>query len=157
MIETSAVVVRLERDLAHVETLGATGCGSCNPGKSCATASLGKIFSAKPRLFRALNRIGAKTGDSVVVGIADGALLRGSLAVYLLPLVLLVAGALVAAAVAPEATAREPWSIVGAAAGLVAGIIWLRLFTARIATDPRFQPVILRKAAGGVFQIVQES
>lgn len=157
MIETPAVVVKLEGALAHVETRGATGCGSCTPGKSCATASLGKIFGAKPRLFRALNQIGAKAGDSVIVGVADGALLRGSLAVYMLPLVLLVAGALVATWLAPDAAAREPWSIAGAAAGLVAGVIWLKLFTAKIASNPRFQPVVLRKAAGGVFQIIQES
>jgi sigma-E factor negative regulatory protein RseC len=156
MIETPAVVVRLEGGLAHVESFGANGCGSCSPGKSCATASLGKLFGAKPRLFRALNQIGAKAGDSVVVGIADGALLRGSLAVYLLPLVLLVAGALIATWLAPGTEAREPWSIVGAAAGLVAGVIWLKLFTAKIASDPHFQPVVLRKTADRVFQIIQE-
>jgi sigma-E factor negative regulatory protein RseC len=156
MIETPVVIVKLEGALAHVEAQRGTGCGSCNPGKSCASATLGKIFSAKPRLFRALNRIGAKAGDSVIVGVADGALLRGSLAVYLMPLALLLAGAIVAAWLAPNAAARDGWSVLGAAAGLCAGVVWLKLFAARIASNPRFQPVVLRKTGERTINIIQE-
>jgi len=157
MIETPAVIVKVEGSLAHVETQRGTGCGSCNPGKSCASATLGKIFSDKPRLFRALNQIGAKAGDSVVVGVADGALLRGSLAVYLMPLALLLAGALAAAWLAPNTAARDGWSMLGAAAGLCAGVVWVKLFTARIASNPRFQPVVLRRTGQRAINIVQGS
>jgi positive regulator of sigma E activity len=40
-------------------------------------------------------------------------------------------------------------SVVFGLVGLAIGFLWLRGFSARIRRDPRFQPVALRRIAGG--------
>ena len=86
----------------------------------------------------------------MVVRVEDGAVLRGSAAVYMLPLLLVFVGALLAAHYAPLAS-RDVWSIAGAAGGFVLGALWLALFSQRAARDARFQPVILRRVSEGLF------
>lgn len=145
MNETRAVVIKTENAVAYVEAQNKGGCSSCSTSGGCSTAMLGRIFSQKPRMFKALNPIEAKAGDEVVVGVEDGALLRGALSVYVLPLLLLLGGALLAALLAPSASARDGYSVAGAALGLAASVIWLKVFSGRYGASRAFQPVILRR------------
>lgn len=159
MIETQGVVVKVENGLAYVDARRETGCGSCQSASACGTTSVAKLLGGKPSLMGALNPIRAEIGDSVMVGVEGRALLRGSVAVYLFPLLLVIAGAMLADYLAPAA-ARENYAVVGAALGLLAAGAWLILFNRIAAGNPRFQPVILRKIhtyPDRVFRIVKES
>jgi sigma-E factor negative regulatory protein RseC len=66
--------------------------------------------------------------------------------VYAAPLAGLFAGGLLgrytATALLPQAA--EAGGILGALAGLAAGLVWLRRFSRRTEQDGRYQPVILR-------------
>jgi positive regulator of sigma E activity len=73
----------------------------------------------------------------VVVGIEDGALLRAAVSGYLVPLLLLLLGALLGG------VWGEPQAVVGGAAGLLVAAIWLR----RRRAMP--SPVILRRGSTG--------
>lgn len=159
MIETQGVVVKVGNGLAYVDARRETGCGSCQSASACGTPSVAKLLGGKPSLVGALNPIQAEIGDSVVVGVEERALLRGSVAVYLFPLLLVLAGAMLAEYLAPAA-AGEGHAVAGAALGLLAAGAWLTLFNRMAAGNPRFQPVILRKVHAypeRVFRIVKES
>lgn len=70
---------------------------------------LGKAWSGdRTTRVRAISTLSLQTGDSVIIGLAEGALLRGSLLVYLLPMALLLVGALLGqAAFAVRAMSRS--------------------------------------------------
>lgn len=144
MIETYGIVVGTEKGFAYVETQRQSGCGHCDSQNGCATGTLGRFFGLEQTQFRALNPVDARVGDRVSIGIRDGVLFRGSLAVYIVPLLLMLLGAAWAAALAPSSL-TDGYSVVGAGLGLVVGFIWLRMLNAAMASGRYFQPVILDK------------
>ena len=146
MIEENGRVVDVEDGYAWIETQPASTCGSCSVRKGCGTSALAGLFGRRAAPLRVVNRIHAHIGDSVVIGIDEAGLVRGSLAVYAAPLAGLFAGGLLgrytATALLPQAA--EAGGILGALAGLAAGLVWLRRFSRRTEQDGRYQPVILR-------------
>ena len=157
MIEMQARVVQLENDgTAWVESVPSGSCSSCasSGGESetggCGAGKIGQIFTIKAKKFRVVDTINSQLGDEVVIGIADGSVLRGSAVVYMLPLLLIFIGAILAAQFAPVAQ-RDIASIFGAACGFIAGAVWLFQFSRRASNDPRFQPVILRSVRANLF------
>lgn len=95
-MDQEAVVVLVEDNQAYVEVGGASaGCGRCHEAGGCQSSILGKLFRTKSQRFRIANGIGAHTGDRVIVRVANGAALRAALLIYAMPVLLLLAGALV--------------------------------------------------------------
>ena len=96
MVEEQAVVVALEDGYAMIEPKAATGCQSCSASSTCGTGILASIFGKRSRKLRAVNSIDARCGDEVMVGLDRTALVLASVMVYLLPLLMLVLGAILA-------------------------------------------------------------
>lgn len=142
MIEESAHVLEAGAGYALVEIHRASACSSCQSQTSCASAALAKVWGKKSLRTRVTSTLTLQPGDNVVVGLADGVLVRGALLVYLLPIVLLIAGALLAQL--SVAAAGEELVIVCAALGLGLGLLMARIISQRLRNDPRFQPVVLR-------------
>lgn len=130
MLETRAVVVRIEEQKAFVQASQGGGCGQCS-GKGCGTAKLSQLFCSQPREFQVDNPINARVGDQVIVAVADGTVLRGIGLVYLLPLLLLAVGATLGNVAAPVAEQRDGYAAAGALAGLVLGFIFSKWRSAR--------------------------
>ena len=151
MIEETGQIVDVQGAYAWVESERASSCGSCAVNKGCGTGAIAKLLGRRRVRMRVLNRIGARVGDQVVIGISEAGLLRGSLAVYLAPLCGLFAGALAGYVLAdrflPEWPA-DPVAIAGALAGFIAGFVWLRGFSRRTALNPAYQPVVMRQRPG---------
>lgn len=97
--------------------------------------------------LRVVNSVDAGVGDHVVIGISESGVVRGSLAVYAVPLAGLFAGALAgqAAGIHLGAGATDLPSIAGAVAGLAGGLAWLVRFSRATRMDPTYQPVLLRR------------
>lgn len=119
MTEHEAVVARIVGDFALLEVAAAPGCGSCSGQSGCGTASL------RPRRYTVHNGIGARPGDEVIVSVPDGAVLKAAALSYLMPLLLVIAGAAAGTVWGGEGLP----AVAGAACGLAAGIAALR-FTA---------------------------
>lgn len=135
MLETRAVVVETDTRYAQVVASGGNGCSACD-GKGCGSGKLTQLFCSRPRQFKVDNRIHAGVGDEVVISIPDGAVLRGIGLVYLLPLVLLFAGAALADG------RGDAYTAIGAFSGLVVGFAlarWLSMHSVRQ------QPYIARR------------
>ncbi len=143
MIEEAAVVVEAGVGYAWVETRRRSACGACSASDGCGTAMLAQVWGDRRVRVRALSTLPLQPGDAVIVGLAEGALLRGSLLVYLLPLVLLVAGALLGQAA--FAGAGEEPVILSGAVGLGLGFLAARVVSRRLRSDTRFQPVVMRR------------
>ena len=138
---TRAVVRDLDGEFALVEA-SQTGCGRCSEPGGCGGLHPGKILcTSKPRLFRALNTAGARVGDSVSVAVAEGAIGAAATRAYLLPLVLLLAGAIAGEALLGHAAGL--WaSVSGALLGL--GLGWRILASRRLTRKPML-PVIVER------------
>jgi len=143
MIEETGRVVATEGAFAWVETQRQSACGHCSVQDGCGTSVLSKVVGRKLNRVRALNPSSARVGDEVIVGLDESAMLRGSFMVYTLPLLLMLAGAVLAQAVAGGG---EAVSILGGALGLGAGFWMMRRHALRSRQDRRYQPVILRQA-----------
>jgi len=134
MIETPARVTRLEGDSAWVVSHAPASCGAC-AGKGCGSSLFARVLHADEPEYRVDNPIGAEVGDSVVVGLPDGALLDAAVAGYLVPLLLLIAAAALGQQVAGE---------LGAVAGGLCGLLLAALYLKR-RKSPAVQPVVLRR------------
>jgi sigma-E factor negative regulatory protein RseC len=157
MIEESARVIRLEGEYAWVETQRKSVCGSCSANKGCGTSVLGKVLGQRRSYVRVLNPVEAKLGEEVVVGLGERAFVTGSLAVYAIPLLALLLGAIAGDWLAGLYQWSDIAAVAGGLGGLAAGFVWLWLFARRVGGDSRYQPVILRRVvsltprAHGVF------
>ena len=147
MIEETGQVVDVEGAFAWIESERTSTCGACNVRKGCGTAVLAKVLGQRRVHLRVLNRINARVGDDVVIGISESGLVRGSLAVYAVPLAVLFAGAIAGDFLGKYffPGSSDPVAIAGALAGLAAGLFWLKCFSRRTEKDAAYQPVILRK------------
>jgi sigma-E factor negative regulatory protein RseC len=147
MIEETGQVVDVQGAFAWIESERTSTCGACNVRKGCGTAVLAKVLGQRRVHLRVINRINARVGDAVVIGISESGLVRGSLAVYAVPLAGLFAGAIAGDVLGKYffPGGSDPVAIVGALAGLGAGLFWLKRFSRRTEKDAAYQPVILRK------------
>lgn len=156
MLEETARVVRVEGGEVWVETQRRSTCSNCTVEKGCGTATLAKVLGQRRTLVRVLSDLPLVVGDQVVIGIREQALVRGSLAVYAVPLLLLLAGAIIGELGAGQGlwASAEAASLLLGVAGLVAGLLWLRYFSRRIHHDAYYQPVVLRRAADPIINYV---
>jgi sigma-E factor negative regulatory protein RseC len=148
MIEEDGQVVKVENDgFVWVETRRQSTCGVCAVRQGCGTSVLASVLGRRQTPVRVVNSIGAVAGDQVVIGISESGLVRGSLAVYAVPLAGLFIGALTGHYLGDSGITRvaDFWELLGAAAGFTAGLAWLRRFSHATGRDGRYQPVILRR------------
>lgn len=143
MLESRGVVIESDGSTALVEVQSRAGCGHCAGNGGCATDVLSRVFPRRARRFRVANTLGAHPGDEVVVGVSDGALYRGSLAVYLVALAGLLAGATAGAWLAEPFTHPDLAAVIGAVLGLTLAWVWIRRFAAGNAGTDQ-QPRIIQ-------------
>jgi sigma-E factor negative regulatory protein RseC len=122
-MEAIGKVIEVDAEFAWVEAERATGCGTCGAEGGCGAGALTGLFGRRPVRLRTRNRIGARSGDRVVVAVEDSLVTRGSLAAYAVPLVgfLLGAGAGHALAVHLGVVSPDLLALILALAGLGLG------------------------------------
>jgi sigma-E factor negative regulatory protein RseC len=143
MIEDRAVVTRVTADAIYVDTSRKSTCSGCKASAGCGNALLDKLFSSRNQSIRVLPADGIEQGDEVIIGMHEGALLRGSFAVYSVPLLLMMAASVLTTLIMPSAA--DGWVILAGFAGLLAGFFWLNIFSKKIHNDKRYQPVLIKK------------
>lgn len=145
MLEEVGRIIAVDGETAWVETERKSTCHSCSANKGCGSGVLSRFMGRTLGQYPVINRIGAKVGDEVVLGIDENAIIRGSLAAYGIPLASLLAGAFIADA-AFAAAGSDAAAALGGVSGLLAGLAWLRRHTRKIRLDARYQPVVLRRS-----------
>lgn len=133
MLEQTAVVIVVDPGAIWVRAVENAGCASCG-GKGCATRRLADLFRRPRHGFQVESPLPLRVGERIVVGIPDGSVLKGALWAYGLPLVTMLAGALLA-----------HWLSPGDGSAL-AGLIFGGLVGAMLARRVRaHRPVVLRR------------
>lgn len=147
MIKEQATVVDIAGEFAWVETQRQTACGACSANKGCGTHVISKVVGNRRNRVRVLNTINAEIGDRIIVGLEEGALVKGSLALYFVPLLGLFGGGAFGGVLFSnfEKAYTDGWQILFALGGLVLGVMWLKGFSGRISTDKQYQAVALEK------------
>ncbi|MGE4408080.1 SoxR reducing system RseC family protein [Pseudomonas sp.] len=146
MIEEPGRVVALEAGAVWVETRRKSTCSGCSAKSGCGQGLMDTLGVGERRgLIRAVCDLNLQVGDSVIVGIREDVLLRSAVLVYLLPLLMLMAAALLAA----QLSAREPVVILAGLGGFFVSWLIVRTRSRRTADDPNLQPVVLRAMLAG--------
>lgn len=140
MIETRAVVVRVNGSEAVVEPRHASGCGHCGGGEKCGSSKLSGLVNGGSRQFCARNDANARVGDEVWISMSDGMVFRSALLLYGAPLVLLFAGAFLGM----RWQGGDVGAVVGAGIGLAFGFLPAWLAAARQGATAAAEPVIIR-------------
>ena len=149
MIEERAVILSLQSEPSQTQTTATleierkTACGLCGQSRGCGNSIWGRLFGHQATAFKAQNRINAKVGDSVIVGINEKALLKSALLLYILPLATMLIGAILATQIQD----KNVYAMLGALAGLLLGFLWVKGHTMSSSYFKMQQPVILRLAA----------
>lgn len=143
MLEQTAEVIKTAADGIWVQAVEPSGCGTCG-GQGCSSRRIAELFQRKPRMFLVDCDLSLSPGDRVIVGIANGSVLKSALRAYGLPLALMLTGALLAQAVLPG----DVFAVLGMLSGGVIG--WLVARGARAA-----RPVVLRREDIALFRSVK--
>ena len=113
MIETTARVVSCDNGTALVEPTAQSGCGGCQSRSVCGVSGLGKYFSGNRKAIEVKCDANVRAGDELQLSMSEGDMLKAGLLAYLLPSVLTITGAGIAAMLG--------YGDVGAVAGAVSG------------------------------------
>lgn len=150
MIEEYARVIAVENDQLLLEAETRAACNACAARQGCGTSVLSKWVGRKFTRFQAPNTVNARVGDEVVVGLAEEAMLTGSLLVYLLPLLAMIAFALLAdSLIATDVAWRDLLVVVAAVAGFALMLLVSRLLLSTSSNRSRLTPVVIRKNIAG--------
>ncbi|MBK1644187.1 Fis family transcriptional regulator [Thiocapsa imhoffii] len=152
MIEEQGIIIALDGEFAEVRTQRRSACGGCVANGACGTSLIERLFGRRVTQLRALNEVRAGVGERVLVGISEAGLLSAALAVYLVPILGLVLGALVGTWMnglllnrSLDGSMADLPSVIGGLIGFLLALLWLRGYSAGSSKRPEHQVVILQR------------
>lgn len=98
MIFAPVRVVSSAEGVAQVMPTEKSGCGGCASSSSCGVSGLGKYFAHGRKTIAVQCDVNVRAGDELQLSMSEGDLLKAGLLAYLLPTMLALAGAVIAAA-----------------------------------------------------------
>jgi sigma-E factor negative regulatory protein RseC len=123
MIATSARVIASENGFAQVEPSAESGCGGCKSRSSCGVSGLGKYFSTNRKAIEVQCDENVRAGDELQLSMSESDLLKAGLLAYLLPCVL----ALIGAGIAASLGLGDVGAVLGMVGGFASGFLLARL------------------------------
>ena len=149
-----ATVVALDEKSIWVETHRQGTCNACRANTTCGQGLVNRLLPGRIHYMRIKRAAGISgdiaIGDRVELSVPEGAVLRSSILVYLLPLLLLIVGAMSG----EWLWAGDPGAIAGGIAGLLVGFGMVRLHALLRPDDPTLQPRLTRQLGGSAERAV---
>lgn len=140
MASEEGIVVRADASGTWVKTLRSDACNSCASKSACHSLGGGKEMEVA-----AINPIGARVGDRVVLKMNSSALLKGTFLIYMFPVLLLVGGAALGEWLSLLSNRQSPLlSILLAFGGLALGLLLMKLIANRLVQKTDYHPRIAR-------------
>ncbi|MBT5387910.1 MAG: SoxR reducing system RseC family protein [Porticoccaceae bacterium] len=139
MIFETGTVVAVESDGLWVETIQKTACEACVAKKGCGTRVLSKLTGKTNRIRVLLNQQPADSlsvGQDVTIAIPEDVIVKGSMLVYLLPVVCALIGTWAVG------SSGDLLAILGALSGLLFGGLIVSLRSKKTRNDSRLNPVL---------------
>lgn len=145
MLAERARIVAIEPGVVWVETLAQSGCGSCAENGECGTGLLQRYLQTSQYLRIEVGE-GAESNyeidSELELGLDEGVMVRGSLLLYVLPLIGLLLGAGLGYQMAGELS-----SIFAGLLGMVVAGVAVRWHANKNRFNPDYHPVILDQSA----------
>lgn len=152
MLLETAHVVAVETQSVWVETIRKSTCGSCAAQKGCGHGLLNKIAPGRRSYIEvfsgALAASQCTVDDHVRISIPEKVLLRGSMIVYMLPLVSMLLGATITTTVVQGD--QDLLAIFGAVAGFALGVGLVRWHAWQTRSDKSLQPTLVELVSSSV-------
>lgn len=149
MIEEVVQLASIESDnVVWIRTQRQSTCGQCAMKSGCGTKVLSdyigdKLLDVRALLAPQLNVADLQLGDALVVGLPEQQMLKGTIVSYGLPLLgLFAAGIPLSLIQAPDLTVA-----LASLAGLIVGLVGVKVFSSKVENLSGWQPVVLRKVA----------
>ncbi len=140
MASEEGVVVRVDGADTRVKTIRGDACESCSSKAACHTMGGGREMEVS-----ALNPIGARVGDRVVLKMDTLPFLKGTFLVYMFPILLLVGGAALGEWISLSSNLQSPLpSVLSAFGGLACGLLFMKRIANRLAQKTDYRPRIVR-------------
>lgn len=137
MIKENGVVIKTGKSKAWVKTIKSSACEGCASHGSCEAVNEAEV--------EAINSVGAKIGDTVVVGFESGALLKVSMMLYLFPVLAMIAGAAIGSYIAPRYDMDESvMSAILAFSFFFLSFVCIRLSSSLLSGNKKYQAQIIK-------------
>ena len=141
MIEETALVLEIRDQQALLQTQRKNASQSCSVKSGCGTSTLAKVVGNRSSQFIVDNTLDVHAGDQVVVAIDENALVQGSLLIYLLPLLSMLAAGIFAELF----FSIELVTIVFSMVGFALSLFIVHYILPRSALKKSIQPHLLRR------------
>ena len=139
------IVLEVEGDRARVSASRTGACGACSERSSCGVGLGPGGRSDDNSLFDVANALGARPGDAVEIDLPEGTARKVSMLLWVLPLVGLLAGAVLGVKLHGRLGLGEDLAaLLGAVAGLAAVFALLVRLDRRARGDVRLEPLLVR-------------
>jgi sigma-E factor negative regulatory protein RseC len=142
MIIETGTVVSVEPEGLWVETISKTVCGSCKAEKGCGQSLMAKWAGHNSYIWVLLEGRDPAIyhqGDSIRIGIPEEVVAKGSMVIYILPLLVMVGFTFLA----DSLLGNELITVFSAIAGLVIGGGLVRWHAYKNRLNPNLQPVLV--------------
>jgi len=134
------IVIRCDGNRAWVKTVRTSSCEACASRGACAS-----IGSGKEMQIEAINVANAVAGDHVRISFETASLVKVFSLVYLLPVVALLAGALIGQQLAPTFAMEESLSaVIGGGLFFFLSFWIIRSRGSQMAKDTAYQPKLIK-------------
>jgi sigma-E factor negative regulatory protein RseC len=120
MITNTVRVIATSNGIASIAPTSKSGCGGCQHNSACAISGLGKYISFNRKPVELPCSANVRAGDELLVTMSETDFLKTGLLVYLLPALLAVLGATVAASLGFDDAGGAIAAVCGFAGGLLA-------------------------------------
>lgn len=142
MIIETGKIVSVEPDGLWVETITKTVCGSCKAEKGCGQSLMAKWAGHSSYIWVLLegrDPANYQKGDAIQLGIPEEIVAKGSMVIYMVPLICM----LVTTAVADSLFNNELLTVFSAILGLLLGGGLVRWHADKNRLNPDVQPVLI--------------
>jgi sigma-E factor negative regulatory protein RseC len=123
MVEESALVLKVERDIVWVQAIQKTACGSCQAQKGCGHSLLAKVGQKQIEIPVSRNGISVEVNDQVMIGVPEQAIIKSSLMMYGIPLISMILVALLGTGLGIS----EGGIIILSFIALITGFFWVNI------------------------------
>ncbi len=140
MATEQGIVIKTDSSGAWVKTVKSGGCAGCTAREACHSTSSGAEMEVK-----ALNEAGAKVGDRIVLSFANASLLKATFLLYIFPILLLMAGALIGQEAAPYFNFNPSgFSAILGFSFFFAALLIIKVKAGQLAKKNEYRPKIIK-------------
>lgn len=140
MTKEEGIVLRTGSGTAWVKTVKTDACNSCEAKDACHMLGGGKDSE-----IEAINGIGAKTDDRVVIALESSSLVKASFLLYIFPILLMIGGALIGQRFSLRYGLNETlYSASAAFLSFAAAFIIVRILGNRMAVKDAYKAKIIK-------------